>query len=383
MTSAATSASIKRLGEHAQRLYNNPRLTDAAKATKLGAIQDQIETLKKGDVDYRFLASSGGDLGVTSSSGPANGFGARVGNAPALRLDDDSMKALFQAAESRQSLAVKATVGTTDVTPSTYPTQFLPPVLAKREPTRVADLLPSVAVDRGVVEYYTTTGTAAAAVTAEAALKPSSSISYTRRNAVAVKLAHWVQASDEALTDFPSFAGLLSSDMVAGVIAAENAELLNGIGTGGHMFGLLNTSGILTRAQGASTDLDAVELAITDLRAGSRFAEPDGMVMAPATFSRLRVAKDSQGRYLAGNPVEAGSLDLWGVPVTVTTTCPANVILLGAFKEACVLFVREGITVRTSSGGDSFRSNLLDVVAEERIALAVTAPAALCKVTLS
>ncbi len=382
MSSTIASASIKRLAAQAQRLYENPRLTDAKKAEKLGVILDQIEAVKKSDVDLRWLASSGDDLGVTSS-GPSNGFGARVGNAPPLHLDDESIKALYRAAESRQSLAVKTSVGTTDVTPSTYPSQFLPPVSFKREPTRVADLLPATAVDRGVIEYYVSTGTAGAAVVAEAAVKPSSNISYTRRSAVVSKIAHWVQASDEALSDFPSFAGLLTTDMTAGVIAAENAQLLNGSGVAPNLTGLLNTSGILTRAQGASTDLDAVELAITDLRAGSRFAEPDGMVMAPATFSRLRVAKDSQGRYLAGNPVEAGSLDLWGVPVTVTTTCPANVILLGAFKEAAVLFVREGVTVRTSSGGDSFRSNLVDVVAEERVALAVTAPAALCKVTLT
>lgn len=381
MSSTATAASMKRLAADAEHIYHDGRLSGAQKATKLEAIQRKIKTFQSTDADYRFLASSGDEAGVTG--GPSNGFNARVGNAPALRLDEPSLKALFHAAETRQSLGVKATVGTGNVDPSTYPVQLLPPVAFVREPTRVADLLPATAVDRGVIEFYVSTGTAGAAVVAEAAVKPSSNISYTRRNAVAVKVAHWAQATDEALTDFPAFAGLLTTDMVAGVIAAENAQLLNGSGTGGNLTGLLNTSGILTRAQGTSTDLDAVELAITDLRAGSRFAEPDAMVMSPGTFSRLRVAKDSQGRYLAGNPVEAGSLDLWGVPVTVTTTCPANVILLGAFKEACVLFVREGISVRTSSGGDSFRSNLLDVVAEERIALAVTAPAALAKVTLT
>lgn len=381
MPSTAASAALKRLAADAETIYHDGRLSGAQKNARLEAIQSKIKTLQRADTDYRSLASSGDEAGVVG--GPGNGFGARVGNAPALRLDEPSLKALFHAAESRQSLAVKATVGTTNVDPSTYPHQLLPPVAFVREPTRVADLLPATAVDRGVIEYYVSTGTAGAAVVAEAAVKPSSNISYTRRNAVAVKIAHWAQASDEALTDFPAFAGLLTTDMTAGVIAAENAELLNGIGTGGHMFGLLNTSGVLTRAQGTSTDLDAIELAITDLRAGSRFAEPDGMVMAPGTFSRLRVAKDSQGRYLAADPVNAGSLDLWGTPVTVTTTCPANVVLVGAFKEACVLFVRESVSVRTSSGGDSFRSNLLDVVAEERIALAVTAPAALCKVTLT
>lgn len=186
-----------------------------------------------------------------------------------------------------------------------------------------------------------------------------------------------------AINDYPAFVNLLSVDMVNGVIDAENSELLNGAGTGGHMTGLLTTSGILTRAQGSDTALDAVQKAIADLRAGSRFAEPDGMVMSPATYSKLVLAKDANGRYLAGNPTEAGSLDLWGTRVVVTTTAPANIVLVGSFQTATVLFVRSGIEVRTSSGGDSFRANLLDVVAEERIALAVVAPAALAKVTLT
>ncbi len=366
-----TRAEGQRLAAEAKRIYENPKLNDTQKARHLGAIQSRIEagTASPALPDYRFLAESGeGDSGI--SGGPANGFGAKVGAAPALRLADDQMKALHFAAESRGSLGVKV-VGATGVDPANYAYQLLPPVAYAREPQRVADLLPAVAVDRGAVEYYVTTGTAGAAVVAEGAVKPTSSITYARRTATAVKLAHWTSATEEAINDYPAFVNLLSVDMVNGIIDAENSELLNGSGTGGHMTGMLATSGILTRPQGTDTALDAVQKAIADLRAGSRYAEPDGMVMSPATYSKLVLAKDANNRYLAGNPTEAGSLDLWGTKVVVTTTAPANVVLVGSFQTATTLFVRSGIEVRTSSGGDSFRSNLLDVVAEERIALAV------------
>lgn len=378
-----TKAAFEKMGAEATRVYNDPRLSIAEKNVKLLSLQGRIDDLKRKGPDMSWLASSGdADPGVTG--GPSNGFGAKVGNAPALRLDEESLKSLFTAAERRESLAVKATINTTNVDTSTYPVQFLPPVSFLREPTRVADLLPSVAVDRGQIEFYTTSGSTGAAVTAEATLKPASAVSYTRKSASVTKVAHWVQASEEALTDYPAFVGLVSQDMVSGVILAENAEVLNGSGIGGHLTGLLTATGILTRTQTTTgTALDTVESAITDLRSGSRFADADGMVMAPSTFSKLRQSKDAQGRYLASDPVAASAHSLWGVPVVVTTTAPANVVLLGAFKDAAVLFVREGVTVRTSSGGDSFRSNLFDIIAEERVALAVVAPAALMKVTLS
>ncbi len=384
-----TQAEVQRLAAQARKVFDNPRLDSAAKARQLGDLKtkiDQITAEKSLGFDPRLMANGvGADPGL--SSGPSNGFGAKVGAAPPLRLDDVSTRALFDAAQSRQSLGVKASVSLVNDDPATYPWQLLPPVSFKREPTRIADVIPSTSVDRGTVEFYQTTGTAAAAPTTEATLKPQSSIVYARKQSVAVKIAHWLQASEEAINDFPTFTQLVQSDMIAGVILAENNQLLNGSGVAPNMFGMLNTSGILTRAQVAGTpptpsDLDVIELAIADLRAGSRFAEPDAMIMAPGTFTRLRLVKDTQGRYISGPPNEVESNSLWGIPVVITSQAPANTVLIGAFKESTVLFVRSGIEVRTSSGGDSFRSNLLDLVCEERLALAVVAPAGLIKVTL-
>jgi len=385
----ATQIAAQKLAADAESVFKDPRLSSAQKARKLDDLQFKLSQLtaeKSLGFDPRLLANGvGADPGL--SSGPSNGFGAKIGNAPPLRLDDASTKALFDAAQSRQSLGVKASVNLVNDDPATYPWQLLPPVSFKREPTRIADVIPSTAVDRGTVEYYQTTGTAAAAPTTEATLKPQSSITYARKQAVAVKIAHWLSASEEAINDFPTFTQLVQSDMIAGVILAENNQLLNGSGVAPNMFGMLNTSGILTRAQTAGTpptpsDLDVIELAIADLRAGSRYAEPDAMIMAPGTFTRLRLVKDTQGRYISGPPNEVESNSLWGIPVVITSQAPANMVLLGAFKESVVLFVRSGIEVRTSSGGDSFRSNLLDIVCEERLALAVVAPAGLIKATL-
>jgi HK97 family phage major capsid protein len=66
---------------------------------------------------------------------------------------------------------------------------------------------------------------------AEATLKPQSSIAYTKVTASMMKIAHFVDVSEEAMTDFPAFTQLLSQDMIGGLIDAENNELLNAFGT--------------------------------------------------------------------------------------------------------------------------------------------------------
>jgi hypothetical protein len=86
--------------------------------------------------------------------------------------------------------------------------------------------------------------------------------------------------------------------MRAGVIDTENNEVLNGSGTARHHAGPLNASGILTRAVGggSETNLEAVGLALADLRTGARFVEPDGIVLPSTTFSVTRRTKDGQHR---------------------------------------------------------------------------------------
>ena len=202
-----------------------------------------------------------------------------------LDLDDDQIHDLHKAAAQRKSLRLaagtKATVMTG--TAGAYTEQLLPPVTFSREPTRVSSLFPIVATERPSVEYYVTAGTTTAAAVAEGALKPESDLALTRVIASATKVAHRLVVSDEALADIGDFLQFVGQDMIAGLVKAENDLILNAVAAGAQTWnGLLTTTGILTRAKGADTPLDAIEQAITDLRVGASFIAPDAIVMHPS-----------------------------------------------------------------------------------------------------
>ena len=381
---------MRGLATKAAATVANPNLTNAAKKNILDQIDVDLkahsQTITVHEQASR-LMSGGSSLG--SSEGMAFGsdlFAKGVtGRAPSLLLDPEQQMALFKAVGDKMPFVTKAVLDSTSVDPTQYPSQFLPPVLAAREPNRIADILPTSAMGTSIVEYYVTTGSAAAGPVAEGAEKPESGIVFTKATATATKIAHWMQVTEEAVRDFAPFAQLLSADMIAGVIDAENNELLSALGTGASKFkGMLAVSGTQSyiRLTG-DTILDAIEIAGSGLRSGGRFTTPDGIAMHPLDYSKARRTNTTQGEYVAGDPTQAGPATLWGTRVVLTSQIPQGTALVGNFAQACQVWVREGLSVRTNAFGSGFRSNEIEVIAEERLSLGVVAPAALSVVTIS
>ena len=75
----------------------------------------------------------------------------------------------------------------------------------------------------------------------------------------------------------------------------------------------MNATAIITRSRGSDTDLDAIEKAMTDLRTGAAYTEPDLVIMNPSNYDTVRLAKASTaGTYLLGQPDAGGPKNLWG-----------------------------------------------------------------------
>jgi HK97 family phage major capsid protein len=306
-------------------------------------------------------------------------------DSPRISLTDEQITELADAGLSMKSLAIecKAT-DSSAILPAAIPNYRLPPVTMLREPTRVLDLIPTVAVDNPIVTYYTTTGTAAAAAVAEGGTKPTSTLSYSAVNATMTKLAHVAEVTDETLRDFPAFSQALTADMQAGLIKAENAELLTATVTGAHKFaGLLNASGILTRARSTENQIDTVSLAFDDLRNGASFAEPDAIVFNPTDWGNLKRLKDGNQRYyIDPSPASVAPLTLWGKKVVLTTQMTAGTALVGSFGEGAIAFVRDGIRVEMANQGTTqFTNNTVLVRCEERLTVGVVRPTCFVKVT--
>jgi HK97 family phage major capsid protein len=100
--------------------------------------------------------------------------------------------------------------------------------------------------------------------------------------------------------------------------------------------------------------------------------------MNTADWWTMRLSKDSQGRYLLGDPGMSVPPTLYGLPVVASNAMTADTVLVGSLSQAATLHNREGIVVDMSdSDENNFQLNLITLRAERRLALTVEKPAAI------
>jgi HK97 family phage major capsid protein len=265
------------------------------------------------------------------------------------------------------------------IQPETQP-GILP--LLFRRPT-VADLLADGTTNSNTVRYLKeTTATNAAAAVAEGATKPESTLIFDQVDEPVKKIATLLPVTDEMLEDVAQVRSYIDQRLRLFLILTEEDQLLNGSGVGANLTGLLNRAGLQTQAKGADSAIDAIYKAITKVRQNS-FLEPDAVVIEPADWQDIRLAKDLNGAYYGGGPFGPMYGDnLWGLRVVVTSAIATGTALVGAYKTAAQLFRRGGVAVEASNSHSTFfAENKTAIRAEERLALAVYRPAAFCTVT--
>jgi HK97 family phage major capsid protein len=112
------------------------------------------------------------------------------------------------------------------------------------------------------------------------------------------------------------------------------------------------------------------------------YLNPDGAIFHPLDWQDIRLLKTTDGRYIWGEPSEMGPERIWGLNVVKTTAMTQNTALIGAFQYATQVFRRNEMTLAVSDQhSDFFIKNQMMLRAEERLALVVYRPTALCSVT--
>ena len=258
------------------------------------------------------------------------------------------------------------------------------------QPLTVEDIIPSGATDSALVRYLKeTVATNAAAAVAEGAAKPASTLNFSAVDEPVRKIATTLKVTDEMFDDVPQLRSYLDNRLMLFVRMATEAAILSGAGVPS-LTGILNRGGLTAaQAMGADTAVDAIYKDITKIRIAS-FLEPDGIVVNPADWQDIRLAKDANEQYYGGGPFTAaygnpggmaGDM-LWGKRVVVTSAMTAGTALVGAFATAAQIFNKGGLTVEaTNSNEDDFLNNLVALRAERRLALAVYRPSAFSTVT--
>lgn len=289
----------------------------------------------------------------------------------------------FSKSYGRADMSVKATItsATTNAAGSAgagVPVTRMPGIveLPQRRMT-VRDLISSGRMDGNTLEYVREVGfTNSAAPVAEGAAKPESDLQFELVSTSAKVIAHWMKASRQILSDFSQLRSVIDQRLMYGLAYAEENQLLNGDGTGQNLNGIIpqatDFAAPITIA--SATEIDNLRLAM--LQAELAEFPSTGVVLNPSDWGRIELEKDTTGRYIIGNPQGTISPTIWGLPVVTTKAIAADTFLTGAFQMGAQLFDRWDARVEVGYVNDDFTRNLVTILAEERLALAVYRPEA-------
>lgn len=260
----------------------------------------------------------------------------------------------------------------------------LPIVTPVQRMMTIRDLLMPGRTSQGSIQYPKETGfTNSAATHTETAgtAKPQSEIKFDLVTASVTTIAHWVLATRQILDDAPMLQSYIDGRLRYGLALEEEDQLLNGGGTGTDLNGIYTQATASTAnlaVVSSPTKIDVIRFAM--LQAMLAEFPATGVVLHPTDWASIETLKDTAGAYIIGNPQDSAQPRLWGLPVVPTQAMGLDKFLVGSFGMAAQIFDREDARVEISTeDGDNFRKNLVTILAEERLALAVYRPEAFVK----
>ena len=157
-------------------------------------------------------------------------------------------------------------------------------------------------------------------------------------------------------------------------------RLLYGLGLVEDLSGILHTGNCVaySRAVAGDTFIDTLGRAATQVSLG--FLEATGFVINVEDWETIRHTKDSQGKYILGDPADTTAPQIWGLPVVATQSMAKNTFLAADFQRGAQIWDRQQAMVEVSrEDRDNFVKNLVTVLAEERLAMTLFRPAAFVK----
>ena len=291
-----------------------------------------------------------------------------------VKKENVGKKFSISAPEFKASTDIQKTPTTSGV--SAFATTFDKNVVeAARTPLVVRDLFDQETISGSTLVYLVEGAIEGApAATNEGAKKPQVHFADPTPKTVSLsKIACHIKEADEYINDYPFLASAINGRLMYHLALVIQNYLVTT---------LLATSGIgsdtttWTSSSTATAIADLILDAAMDVQNDSEFPA-DGILINPADWYALRIAKDGEYRYYGGGFFgEQNIPNLWGIPVCVTTAVSSGTIVVGAFKAGASVVTNGGVSIdTTNSDQDDFVKNLMTIRAEERLALAVRRPA--------
>lgn len=246
-------------------------------------------------------------------------------------------------------------------------------------------LLGSVPTSSNAIEYVReNVFTNAAAETAEASALPESSVTTSLVTESVATVGHFIKISRQLAADQAALARYIDLRMRYGVDLRVENQIIAGNGTAPNMSGITKagnftahgyTAASLTAAGLLNNRFDLIGKMIGDSQAGDYPANV--VLLNPADWWTMRLAKDSQNRYILGDPGQIVAPSLFGVPVVVSNAMTADTVIVMNTGQAGTFYNREAMEVGLSEqDSDNFQKLLITLRAYRRCMLAVERPAA-------
>lgn len=270
-----------------------------------------------------------------------------------------------------------ATTGTGGVGVGIQPTRVAGIITDPERQFTIRDLIMPGRTSSNAVEFVQETGfqNMAAPQAGEGAAKAQSDLSFGMVTTTVKTIAHWFRASKQVLSDIPLLQSYINGRAIYGLKYKEEEQILAGDGTGQNLLGLIPQATAFNDAlrKAGDTKIDTLRRAILQVRVAEYRAS--AIALNPVDWADIELTKDSTGSYIWVNVQEGGVQRLWKLPVVDSNAVPEGEFLVGAMNIAAQVFDREDAAVEVSTeDGDNFRTNMVTIRAEERLALAVYRP---------
>ncbi|MBU0523495.1 MULTISPECIES: phage major capsid protein [unclassified Pseudomonas] len=298
--------------------------------------------------------------------------------------DSDDYQALTTKGRGIARLNLKAVTNITSATTGTggvgvgiQPTRVAGIITDPERQFTIRDLIMPGRTGSNAVEFVQETGfqNMAAPQAGEGALKAQSDLSFGMVTTTVKTIAHWFKASKQVLSDIPLLQSYINGRAIYGLKYKEEEQILAGDGTGQNLLGLIPQATTFNEAlrKAGDTKIDTLRRAILQVRVAEYRAS--AIALNPVDWADIELTKDSTGSYIWVNVQEGGVQRLWKLPVVDSNAVPEGEFLVGAMNIAAQVFDREDAAVEVSTeDGDNFRTNMVTIRAEERLALAVYRP---------
>lgn len=248
------------------------------------------------------------------------------------------------------------------------------------------DLLPSIRVNTGSVEIVQDQSPLAdlaniATEVAEGSAKPQGGPTLAVVTEPIQTVPAWANITRQAAADAQQVMDYLDGRLRYSVKRRADGQVINGNGTSPNISGLLDRSGINTYTPAAIEDTAvSIRKAITTMEQDE--AVPEIVVLNPADAELFDLTNyDADGLHAVPNVAGAGARTAWGLTQVRSTAVASGTAILLDPMAVAVLDRQQVTAYMTDSHASNFTSNILTLLLEMRLGLAVFDPAGVCSVT--